>query len=77
VTAPQPSRPAEGKAAGRDTPPYPPDPRPDQYVLWGRTRHALSILSHRPWCPACARHARQIEQALNGAPVEELAREED
>lgn len=59
------------------TAPYPADPRPDQRVLWGRARLALSILSHRPWCPACARHARQVEQALNGMSVEELAREGD
>lgn len=69
---PQPSRPAEGEAAGRDTPPYLPDPRPDQWVLWGRLRLALSLLSHRPWCDQCAPHARQVEQALNGASVDQM-----
>lgn len=57
--------------------PLPADPRPDAHVLWGRTRLALSILSHRPWCLACRRHARQVEQALAGMPLEELAREGD
>jgi len=58
------------------TAPHPADPRPDQYVLWGRLRLALSILSHRPWCPACGRHAQQIEQALNGKSIEAIARTE-
>jgi hypothetical protein len=53
------------------TAPLPADPRPDRHVLWGRTRLALSILSHRPWCPRCAPHARQIERVLRGEPVDE------
>jgi hypothetical protein len=56
--------------------PLPPDPRPDQFVLWGRVRRALSILSHRPWCPACLPHARQVEQALQGESIEATARTE-
>lgn len=74
------SRPGVGEDPGRDhhhTALLPADPRPDQRVLWVRARLALSILSHRPWCPQCAGHARQVEQALNGVSVEELAREGD
>jgi hypothetical protein len=52
--------------------PLPADPRPDAHVLWGRTRLALSILSHRPWCTACRRHAQQVEQALQGEPTEPI-----
>lgn len=69
------SRPGVGEDPGRDhtgAAPLPADPRPDQRVLWGRARLALSILSHRPWCPQCARHARQVEQALNGESIEPI-----
>lgn len=76
MTALQSSWPAEGESTGQDPtgrqPPFSPDPRPDAETAWRRLRLALSLLSHRPWCPACQRHARQVEQALNGEPIDQI-----
>lgn len=49
--------------------------RATQASLRGRIALALSILSHRPWCPACAGHARQARQALEGASIDQISQE--
>lgn len=35
---------------------------------------ALSILSHRKWCPTCAPSAYQVSQALQGHGIDDLLR---
>ena len=41
--------------------------------LNGRIRLGLSILQHRPFCPACRPHVQQARYALLGATIDELA----
>lgn len=42
--------------------------------LQGRIRLAQSILAHRPWCPRCELHARQVDAALQGESMETITR---
>lgn len=45
-------------------------------TLIGRAALARSLLSHRPWCPDCRRHADLVSRALAGETIEELTRKD-
>ena len=45
-------------------------------ALAGRIALARSLLSHRPWCPDCQRHADLVDAALTGESIEDLTRRE-